>query len=383
MVRSGVYQLGCLSLSLGLTAIGFFLASAPLAVAYVPLAVALCLKDKPMRFWLIFGHFFWVGVISAWGLYQLGYDPILTTILTLIVLGIGSGLMLLMGIGVSAGLLMLAPFFPANPLLITGSVFPGHGSLGVIFLLGAIIAVETLKHFKARVALLAAVIALGQIPFGQLFAIPAKYWPFATVTNTASAAADPSYDYTEIDKSSFRAITDLGRWNQIASVINENDTVILGENIFDQSNTGAISYWCRIAREKSATLFIGVKGIKDVGEVWRFDSNDCPAPTVIYRAAIGIPTITGGWAPGYTSTQGAGTSLPEVQWLACFEGFSLSRWLAAAATKAKEVIILSNDSPTHPIPTGVLRRKVGHQFAKLFDLTVVHADTGRNIIHVR
>jgi hypothetical protein len=70
------------------------------------------------------------------------------------------------------------------------------------------------------------------------------------------------------------------------------------------------------------------------------------------------------------------------QWLACFEGFSMYRWLRAYMTGAKSVVIVSNDRLTQPIPTAVLRRKVGAQFAKLFGLTVAHADTGHNIITV-
>ena len=419
------YALGCFTLSLSLTALGFFLEPIPFALAYIPLALAICNSTSLYRFWLVCGHFFWVATISAWGLYQLGYNPVLTALAAASILGIGSWLMSNIGIGLSAALLCLIPFFPANPLLVTGAILPGYGEWGVGLLLVMIIGVETLSAPKARAAILTTVVFMGQMPFSAFFGESDKTQDSTQkhrVLLAAPAQAIPiaSTKYTEIDTASISAVTRLGRWTQIANRIEPGAFIVFGENVFGHTDIGARSYWCRIAQNTSATLFIGVSGAHNVGEVWRFEGSECPHPAVVYRAVVGIPMLTGNWWPEYTKTIPSNVSRSEIQWLVCFEAFSLTRWqqvgrLGRVASdrlpskwntqhqqtleavhpaflsefdktrytlNQKDVIIISNDAPTRPFPTGVLRRKVSHQFAKLFDLRVAHANTGENVIHV-
>ena len=232
-----------------------------------------------------------------------------------------------------------------------------------------------LQSSKARVGLLVAVLILGQTQF-VVRSLNHEYSQAVSEHRKGSALTDT---YSEIDISNHKAITLYSQWTQIAKVVENRSTVILGENIFDHTDVGASAYWCRIAKEKAAILYIGVRGQNGVGEVWGFDGRDCVDPSVAYRAEVGIPKITGGWLPNRTEAQ---STFSGQQWLACFEGFSMYRWLRAYMTGAKSVVIVSNDRLTQPIPTAVLRRKVGAQFAKLFNLTVAHADTGHNIITV-
>jgi hypothetical protein len=362
-------------LSLGMTGLGFFVEQVPFAIAYIPLGLAICHRHRTHIFWLVCGHYAWVAVISGWGLHQLGYNPEVAVPAVTVALVLGALAMAWLGIGLSAALLCLIPFFPANPLLVTGAVFPEFGIWGIALLLIFIIAAERLKSSKARVGILVGVLILGQTPF-VLRSLNHEYRQAVSEHRKGSASTDM---YTEIDISNHKAITRSGQWVQIAQVIENRSTVIFGENIFDHTDAGASTYWCRIAKEKAATLYIGVRGKNGVGEVWEFDGRDCAVPSVAYRAVVGIPKITGGWLPNHAEVQ---STFSGQQWLACFEGFSMYRWLRAYMTGAKSVVIVSNDRLTQPIPTAVLRRKVGAQFAKLFGLTVAHADTGHNIITV-
>ena len=373
--HSVAIQLGYFVLSLGLTGLGFFIEQVPFAVAYIPLALAICHRHRTRTFWLICGHFAWVAVISGWGLHQLGYNPVVAVPAVTVALVLGALAMAWLGIGLSSALLCLIPFFPANPLLVTGAVFPDLGAWGIALLLISVITIELLKSSKARVGLLVAVVMLGQIPFVLQ---PFNHGYQQAVSEQRKGIA-PNGMYSEIDISNHKAITRSGQWAQIAKVVEDHSTVILGENIFDHTDVGASAYWCRIAKEKTATLYIGVRGQNGVGEVWEFDWRDCADPALAYRAEVGIPKITGGWLPNRSAPQ---STLSGQQWLACFEGFSMYRWLRAYMTGAKSVVIVSNDRLTQPIPTGVLRRKVSRQFGKLFRLTVAHADTGHSIILV-
>ena len=364
-LNPSVAQLGYFVLSVVLTGLGFFVEQVPFTLAYIPLALAICHTDRSRTLWLVCGHFTWVAVISGWGLHQLGYNPALTIPAVLVTLALSTLVMTWLGIGLSSALLSLVPFFPANPLLITGAVFPGFGIWGVAALLLVIIGVEALCRPLARTCVLAAVLIAGQM-------LPAL--------QPSSGPPEDTKRYVEIDISSHKAITRSGQWAQIAAVIEDGSTVILGENIFNHTDIGASAYWCRVATVKNATLYIGVMEKDGVGEVWGFEGRDCAVPSVAYRAEVGIPKISGGWLPNHAEVQ----STPSgQQWLACFEGFSLYRWVRAYTTGATSVVIVSNDRLTRPIPTAVLRRKVSRQFAELFGLDVAHADTGRSILIVR
>jgi hypothetical protein len=98
-------QLGHFILSIGLTGLGFFIEQVPFALAYIPLALALCQTNNTHTFWLVCGHFTWVAIISGWGLHQLGYNPILKIPAVLVALALGSWVMTWLGIGLSLALL--------------------------------------------------------------------------------------------------------------------------------------------------------------------------------------------------------------------------------------------------------------------------------------
>jgi len=220
-------QLGYLTLSVVLTGLGFFVEQVPFAIAYIPLAIATCLGRRTQTFWLISGHFFWVAVISGWGLHQLGYNPVLIIPAVLGPLMFMSLGMTWMGIGLSSGFLCLIPFFPANPLLVSGAVFPSFGLWGIATLLLIVIGVEALRVPLARLCILVSVLIAGQIP-------SVLAW------NEQPQNVGQTKQYVEIDISSHKAITRSGHWAQITTLIEDGSTVIFGENVFDHTDMSMI-----------------------------------------------------------------------------------------------------------------------------------------------
>ena len=69
-------------------------------------------------------------------------------------------------------------------------------------------------------------------------------------------------------------------------------------------------------------------------------------------------------------------SSDPVQWVACFEGFSVLRWIGVAGAGAQLAIVVSNDELTAPFPTSEMRKKVAGLFARLFDIEILHAGKG-------
>ena len=68
--------------------------------------------------------------------------------------------------------------------------------------------------------------------------------------------------------------------------------------------------------------------------------------------------VNAGWwpaagdAPQYKSDEHA---IPDTQWLICFEGFSLWKWIDVGRPDAEHIVILANDHWTAPSITALLR----------------------------
>ena len=349
-----------------LTAAGFFLSAVPFVVAYLPFGLAILIKDHRSKAVLASGHYIWAGAIAAWGLIQLDHSPLYVVPLAFM-FSCGLGwISARITVGLSAALMATIPFIPDNPLLVTGSILPEFGLAGLALLAIVLWYIERKPKFRVRAALFAGLI------------IPALAMSF--ISPTAPIHHDLSL--REVDISDLTSITRTGRWSDIGGRIKPGHTAILGENIFDYTDVAAISYWCRTARNKKATLFIGVRGARSIGEVWTFNATTCPAPGPIYHAQIGIPTVTGGWLPNAGEGDSGiwGPSPDTSQWIACFEGFSLFRWIGVGLSGTDQAIAISNDKWTEPFPVGALRRKVGAEFAKLLGINVFYAETGRSFL---
>ena len=270
-----------------------------------------------------------------------------------------------LGVWFIAILTAVIPFFPASPLLVTGTVLPGLGTWGLLLLPLIVFVIERFSQPSLRFSCIIGLLSLQ----GTL-----------NLVNYSAHETLQAEKYHEIDLSEITAITRIGQWDQMTSHIPENATVILGENIFDATDHAAISYWCRIVTAKTATAYIGVRNTDEAGEVWVFDETNCPNPEPVYHVRIGVPGITGGFMPDMANWYQSPLPTPQSQWLICFEAFSILSWDRIAHFNHKQVFVLSNDVWTDPLPTAPLRRKVGNEFSKLYGIDVMFADTGQNML---
>lgn len=346
-----------------LTGAGFLVEPVPFALAWLPLAGVLLLGTERRRAGsaLIAGHFLWPALISGWGLVQLGYDPLAVTAAAACLVALFTALLLWLGLSAGSLLLAALPVFPANPLLVTGALLPGAGLWGLPALLLWVQLIASVPRLWLRASLLAALC-------------------LAPVLLQDRAGPLPETALREIDLSGIRALTERGHWAEALSRIEEGGTLILGENIIAQDDTAAVAWWCRAAKTRTITALIGVMGADGLGEVWGFENTEsCPAR--LYRASVGIPFINDDIGTGYRPPRRAvasGGIRPDIDWLICFEAFSLWRWISLGVqNKNRPAVILANDRWTDPVPTARLRRKVARAFSALYGRTVLHADTGQ------
>ena len=364
-------------LSAALTGAGFLIEAVPFFVAYLPFAAVLialpCRHGTRARAGaLIAGHFLWPPLIGGWGLIQIGMQPVAVVAGATAVMVLVCASIAWLGIGLSALLLAALPFFPANPLLITGAILPGAGLWGLTTLPLWLILIEWNDRALTRGLLLVAVLILPRL---------VEPW-----IGPPQGVTEPTFE--EINISGNVALTELRHWAQVMARVEDGDHIILGENMFRHDDHAAIFWWCQTLRTNGVTAVIGVLGPTGLGEVWQVDAETCPEPQPVYRAALGIPMISGGWWPQETyvaRAAGADKPLLEPHWLICFEAFSLWRWVdldleTSEQGKSRPVVILANDYWTAPFPTTLLRRKVAGQFAALFRVEVFHADSQKAVL---
>ena len=364
---------GAAILSCVLTGTGVLIADVPFAIAYVPFAIALLIPSHSgMRatvMALMAGHFLWPILISGWGLVRLDFNPfviIVGAVTTILVVSYGFARL---GVAIGAAVLLALPFFPANPLLVTGSLFPGAGLTALPVILLWVKLIELQRRFVTRCAFFLTLVAASPI---------ITLWFGGTQPTRPSSVV-----YDEVDISDARGLTERGYWTQIMNRTGGGDVLVLGENMISLDDHASINWWCSEAIAHDMTVIMGVIGATGVGEVWRFDQDTCPAPLPLYRAKIGIPMVNAGWWPATGESpqhEDAEPAIPDTQWLICFEAFSLWRWIDVARSDADHVVILANDHWTAPFTTTLLRRKVAAQFAALFHIDVHHADSGKSAL---
>ena len=360
----------CFAASMALSGAGLLIAQVPLFVAYLPFALALFTQTKRIKIACLAGHFIWVAIISVWGLSALGTHEVLTFPAAFGAVLALSWSMTLVPIGVSSLLLCLLPWFPANPLIIAGALFPGWGIAGLAVLAGLTTAIEVWPRPQVRAGLI--VVLLIFSASAHLFA--------ALDESGAGAGPDEPADFTSVDLPEPYFLTRSQEWAAITQTIGIGATAILGENIFKYDDVGATNFWCRIASQKDTQLFIGVEGKEGVSEVWQFNPRDCAPAARIYRAQFGIPGITGAMLPGRVAWDSWLFPGSGPQWVACYEGFSPMRWISIGRAGAQTAIVIANDAMTAPLPTDLVRTKVASTLARLFNVTPVFAAKGQTIL---
>ena len=388
-----------------LTGAGFFFDSVPFALAYTPFLMALVTPARGYQAALVAGHFAIVFEIAATGLVHMGFSGWLVMFGFLFAVSTLSAGFAVFGVGLAAVILLLIPYFPGNPLLVTGALYPGFGIGGIILLAAACIAVAYWKTTGARLVAVLLTIALpsavvhGAVNNG-LFNIPLA--DRAALTGLVHTASGPDennsggdrFERIALSRSDTRVITgtDL-TWRLLLALRNlpAGSLVITGENVLTSEDAMGQRILCRRARAEVLDLYVGIASADGTGEIWRLSAETCPAGSRVYRAVIGIPGLTGpAWPDAMASATatGAPVNLPtaldgakvSIGFLACFEAFSLHRWIAMGLSDFETVAVVSNDHWTDPLPVALLRTKVSDQFAKLFGIKVVHAGRDKNIL---
>ena len=184
---------------------GVLIADVPFAIAYVPFAIALLIPSHSgMRATVMAfmaGHFLWPILISGWGLVRLEFNPfviIVGAITTILVVSYGFARL---GIAIGAAVLLVLPFFPANPLLVTGSLFPGAGLTALPVILLWVKLIELQRRFVTRCVFLLTLVAAS---------------PIITLCFGGTQPTQPSsVVYDEVDISDARGLTERGYWTQI------------------------------------------------------------------------------------------------------------------------------------------------------------------------
>ena len=364
-------------LSFCLTPVGFFLETPPLIVACFPLLFAILVDQFRFKFWCLAGYFIWPTAISAWGLVQLGFDPFYVVPISVMMVFVISCMTAWGTVGLVGLFLSVVPFFPGSPFLIAGSILPGWGIWAYFVLVPLLIFIELHRERAARVVYLVLLC---------IFAVTLHFVNFKgqhliVGTNAPNRIVYPAFQTVNI--TDLQSIKGSKYQEEIAARIPEHVTAILGEKILQHSDPIAWSNWCQIAQSKNATLLVSVQGEDSIGEVWKLDTQTCPNPARIYKAQIGVPSVTGGWTPNVPDWQVWRTANSDPQWLINFEAFSLVRWFGVGLSDAVHAPIISNDAWIEPLPIGVLHRKVGREFEKLYKIHTVYVETGRNFVFVQ
>ncbi|WP_299083408.1 hypothetical protein [uncultured Ruegeria sp.] len=344
------------------TAFAFFAPGISFGWSLLPFAVAVVSQSRTVRFACVAGYFGWVAAISGWGLVNLGYSALL-------VVPAGMGLTVFLGavmarLGIGPTCLVLVPLhmFPGNPLLATGSVFPGAG-LYAIFLLAVLVTrTELMQRPRHRALTLLLIFAAGNA--------------VGALLQARTAGNEEAAIYRTLDISRISTITERGYNQALGSIMRPGHTYITGENIIRSDNAAAISQWCRIVRSGDLNVILGVQNAANgQSQLWQFNTQTCPNPTRIYAAQTGVPGITG------TFAQMWGIKPPgPIGFLACFEAFSIWRWIEVSQDRPETVVTVARDFWTEPLQVGLLRRKISRQFERLLSVSSFHAEAGKTLL---
>ena len=370
-------------IGVGVTFLAFFAPSVPFALALVPLVAGVLMGTRRARAAAMACFMLWPVMISAIGLIGTELDAVMVWG------GAVAGLTALAGLAAFAGvtgttlMLLAVPVFPASPLLPLASL-SGGSLLWIVVSLTIASCVEYAgpRSLYLRAGLLA-------IPVTALIGVHVA--PLMRAEGAEHAAqARPVWQELRVPP----ALTERGQWLVLRDSLPTGATVVLGENMFRAEDAEPLSFWCRAARARDLTVFIGVSepyGGTRRGAVWRLDSDRCrPRPiSAQYRARLGIPGLTGTWGRMERAADEATVSAvahrdPEADWLICFEAFLPWAWagLLQDGATAAPVVILSNDSAfgAQAGAMSTLRRKAAAALGRLTGRPVHHAEAGRTYL---
>ena len=348
-------------LSFGSAALGCFAPGVPLCLALaglVPIAIS---RRPKRRFAIALGWHAAPALPAAVGLWNLGGGTLGPAILLSGWWLVTAAVFARLNTGVAAALTLLLPWHIGSVVLAAGDIWPGTGFGGLvltILMLGGLSAAATIRT-QAMVAGIAASLA-------------AMAW--ATYTPA------PPRGFVERSVTSPPALTSAGRDFALMEMLQpiQGDVVIMGENVIDRREPGALERWCAYAERHDVLLYAGVLERNERSTIHEFRPERC-VPEAVYERRFGLPGIPGGWGVGAGEIRHISWNDRPIHWLICFEAFSPAAWIMSAISPGAIVAIVANDIWTRPIPVEIMRQKVAHSMARLWNSTAVFATTGQSV----
>ena len=348
-------------LSFGMAALGCYAPGTPLCLALaglVPIAIS---KRSKRRFAIALGWHAAPALPAAIGLWNLGDGSLGPSILLLGWWLATAALFARLNTGVAAAITMLLPWHIGSAVLAVGDLWPGTGFGGIalmILMLGGLSAAATIRTHALVAGIAASLTAIAWV---------------------AHSPAPPSGS-EERSVAPAPALTTKGRDHALMKELpaRRGDILIMGENVIDRREPGALERWCEFAERHDILLYAGVLERNERSAIHEFRPEHC-APEAIYERRFGLPGIPGGWGMGAGEIRRISWDGRPIHWLICFEAFSPAAWIISEVSPGAIVVIVANDRWTYPIPVEIMRRKVAQSMARLWNGTAVFADAGRSV----
>ena len=345
----------------GLAALGCYAPGVPLCLAlagFVPIAIS---RRAKQRFVIALGWHAAPALPAAVGLWNLGDGTLGSAILLSGWWCATAAVFARLNTGVAAALTLLLPWHIGSVVLVAGDLWPGTGFGGLaltILVLGGLSAATTIR----TQALLAGIAA----------SLAAMAW--ATYT-----PAPPS-GFVERSVTSPPALNSARRDHALMEMLQpiQGDVVIMGENVIDRREPGALERWCKYAERHDVLLYAGVLERNERSAIHEFRPDRC-VPEAVYERRFGLPGIPGGWGVGAGETRRISWDGWPIHWLICFEAFSPAAWIMSAISPGAIVMIVANDRWTFPIPVEIMRKKAARSMVRLWNSTAVFASAGRSV----
>jgi hypothetical protein len=265
-------------------------------------------------------------------------------------------------------------FLPGGPLMLSGFLFPGAGALGIGLTLLLFSAVEFSRKHRHKAAVAATGLVLTLIANFQ-FDGRQQEAPTQIDTIVLEHNGRPG-GYSEK--------------HEIAKIAEAAEAIILGENTITPGQLDELDYWCGISRQTGAEIYVGVQSSVGAGDMWRASSETCPDLVPIYRPTMIVPGVNGTsfnplankGAIYYRTTSGGSFNL---QWVACFEAFSVLRWalMSIGSDNSTVAVVYSNTTWAHSLPADSLLKRISKSLSRIPGVPVVHAEKHQSVIKVR
>ncbi|MCY3877540.1 MAG: hypothetical protein OXF88_25020 [Rhodobacteraceae bacterium] len=348
-------------LGFGLAALGCYAEGVPLCLAlagFVPIALS---KRSMQRFAIALGWHAAPALPAAVGIWNLGEGSCGPGILVLGGWLATAAVFALLNTGVAVAISLLLPWHIGSVVLAAGDFWPGTGFGGIaltILTLGGLSAATTFRS-QALVTAIAASLA-------------ATAW--------ASYSPAPPSGFEEMTVTPPPALTTAKRDRALMKELRarSGDVLIMGENVIDRREPGALERWCNYAERHDVLLYAGVLERNERSAIHEFNPEHC-APAPVYERRFGLPGIPGGWGVGAGEIRRTSWDGRPIHWLICFETFAPVAWIMSAVSPGAIVVVVANDNWTRPVPVEILRRKVVHSMARLWNSATVFAAAGQSV----